>query len=321
MKRFAMVVTIAILATAASISKAGVVVAKAANSKPSGRIVFSRLEAGRYHLYSVRPDGSGLTQLTNGPADDTQPDVSRDGRIVFSRGWGTFPRGPYTQLYIRERNGATHPVLASPSTKADYIPRWSPDGKRIVFTRADPGGEAVPIQTHGAVWIVNANGTGLRPISPPENYQFAAWAPDGRHIAHLGPAPDMAPVLYVTNVDRPFKPRRITKLDAFQPRYSADGSRLVFTSMRDSASWQVYVMRSDGRGQRRLTFTGSHQDKFPSFSPDGKWIAFESTRDNDCPPDLGAQCRPARLYVMRADGSGQHPITAGPADSYPVWVD
>src|SRR2546428_12875007 len=106
--------------------------ARTAHASTPGRIVFSRLEAGGYHLYSVHADGTGLVQLTNGPSDDTEADVSRDGRIVFSRGWGTFPRGPYLQLYVRERGGSVHSLFASPLFTADYYPKWSPDGRRVV---------------------------------------------------------------------------------------------------------------------------------------------------------------------------------------------
>jgi len=139
----------------------------AAHASPGARIVFSRLEAGGYHLYSVRPDGTGMSRLTSGPGDDTEADVSRDGRIVFSHGWATFPRGPYMQLYVRERNGSVHPVFASPSMTADYYAKWSPDGRRIAFTRANPGGEASPLPNNAAVYVVNANGTGLRAVTAP----------------------------------------------------------------------------------------------------------------------------------------------------------
>lgn len=290
---------------------------------PRGTIVFSRLESDGYRLYKARTDGTALTKLTQGPGDDIQSDVSRHGRIVFAHGWGTFPRGPATRIYVRERNGRVRPLLEEfPGVPpmADYFPRWSPDGKRIVFTRANVGGELSPIATNSAVYVVDADGKALRRLTEPNMSGFGTWSPDGREIVFNGPTPNGRFGLYAIDLDaRRSKPRMLSQGMDFQPDWSPDGRFIAFTSFRDGGSWQVYVMRRDGSAVRRLTFTDGHQDKYPTWSPDGKNMVFESTRDNECPPTAGAVCRPSRMYVMRRDGTGQRPISDGPADSYPAW--
>jgi TolB protein len=291
-----------------------------AGASLAGRIVFSRLESDGYRLYAMRLGSTELTPLTDGPGDDIQPDASRDGRIVFARGWGTFPRGPYLQLYVRERNGETRPVFDELGRTQDYSPEWSPDGKRIAFSRASPGGELSPI-ADAAVFVANANGTGLRALTPPNNAQFPTWAPDSRTVAFVHPNPEGGQSLYKIDVDRRgAKPVRLTTGDAYQPSWSPDGRHVAFTARRDGGGWQVYIVGRDGRGERRLTRTGEVSDKYPTWSPDGKTIVFESTRDNPCPGSVaGAACRMSRLYRMRADGTQQRPITDGTADSYPAW--
>src|SRR5438093_11151135 len=67
-------------------------------------------------------------------------------------------------------------------------------------------------------------------------------------------------------------------------------------------------MRANGNDQKRLT-TSPGADSFPSWSPDGSRIVFESTRAGN-----------TDIYVMNADGSDQRPLVADPAaDFAPHW--
>jgi TolB protein len=79
---------------------------------------------------------------------------------------------------------------------------------------------------------------------------------------------------------------------AGSPSWRADGKRIVFTMSAsiDDAS-DVWVMRPDGSGQRRLTDTPVRYEAAPVFSPDGKRIAFIRGEN--------------LIFTMRADGSGQ----------------
>jgi len=74
-----------------------------------------------------------------------------------------------------------------------------------------------------------------------------------------------------------------------------------------SRSGEIYVIRADGRGQRRLTRSRAKQIA-PAGSPDGRRIAFASDRDGKL-----------ELYVMNADGSGQRRLTRSAANAFPAW--
>ena len=70
----------------------------------------------------------------------------------------------------------------------------------------------------------------------------------------------------------------------------------------------IYVMNADGSGTRRLTHNARYNAE-PAWSPDGRKIAFRSTRNGN-----------RDIYVMNADGSGKRNLTRNPAqDGSPSW--
>lgn len=96
-----------------------------------------------------------------------------------------------------------------------------------------------------------------------------------------------------------------------EPRWSPDGSKILFASGRDADGiHELYVMNADGSDQQRLLAWPDSYEWGATWSPDGKYIAFTSTRSFNY-----------EIFVMNADGSGE-PInlTQNPAlDSYPDW--
>ena len=91
-------------------------------------------------LYSVRPDGSGLRQLTSGTVLDSAPIVSPDGkRVVFERRASV---DAAADLYaVRVLGGGLHGLTSGPDD--DHQADFSPDGRAIVFVRdTDPGPNA-----------------------------------------------------------------------------------------------------------------------------------------------------------------------------------
>ena len=92
--------------------------------------------------------------------------------------------------------------------------------------------------------------------------------------------------------------------------------QIAFVSRRDGNP-EIYVMDADGKNPRRLT-NNRADDWFPSWSPDGRRIAFISERDGH--PDRNPGWFTSEIYVMDADGGNQINITNHPSDDRsPSW--
>jgi TolB protein len=97
--------------------------------------------------------------------------------------------------------------------------------------------------------------------------------------------------------------RHLTRLTPFdgsvEPTFSGPlGRRIAFT--RFGATSKIWLMASDGTNERRLIDTPTG-DRFPVFSPDGSWIAFDRSDQN----------RDERIYKVRSDGSDLRRVTRG----------
>jgi TolB protein len=103
--------------------------------------------------------------------------------------------------------------------------------------------------------------------------------------------------------------RRLTQTSAIDtgPCYSPDGRSIAFESDRDG-SQQLYVMASDGSGQRRISF-GEGRYSTPVWSPRGDLLAFTKQLSGSF-----------LIGVMRTDGSGERILTEGFHNEGPTWA-
>jgi Tol biopolymer transport system component len=138
-------------------------------------------EAGIY----IRPLGSlSATKLTSGPTNgfDSNPDIAPDNsRVVFTRFYGN---GIRVEIWIVNTDGSgLHRLLSSGKRWGD--PHFSPDGSKILVQAYD---ERANQGRNSNEYVMNPDGTGLRPLTNEGNGSFAFsgdWSPDGKHITYV----------------------------------------------------------------------------------------------------------------------------------------
>jgi Tol biopolymer transport system component len=172
---------------------------------------------------------------------------------------------------------------------------------------AVPAGAVAPPVTfvaasYGNVVLLTGTGEAVRSFGPGES---PAWSADGKRIAFV-----RGRDVFTVGADGTGL-TRVTRTAAIEesPDWGPDGS-LVYASNR-GGTYELYVQKP-GAAPRRLTHTRFRwqEDRAPAWSPDGRWVAFSSTRpgfDN------------AELYRVRPDGTGLQRLTfTGGTDAQPI---
>ena len=111
----------------------------------------------------------------------------------------------------------------------------------------------------------------------PGDVQAPAWSRDGRTIVFVSWRDGNGEV-YAMDADGS-GPRNLTQHPAkdFRPAWSPNGRRIAFVSRRDGNA-EVYVMNADGSGKRNLTRDRASDDDYPTWSRDGRKLAFLRVR-------------------------------------------
>ena len=265
------------------------------NSLPFDRNITSK-------LWSVNVRTSEKQLLSEG--DAMQPQSSPHGsRIAFWNigRWGPVGKGGVSSnrdIWTMSSNGGNF-LAVTTDAYIDWNPVWSPDGAYLYFL-SDRAGSM-------NLWRVAINELSGKTLSEPEPLTTPArqmgrfrMARDGKRFVYE--SRDFRSSIYAVQFD-PSKetvvgtPIRVAEFSkAFiQPDLSPDGEWIVFSTTEDLGD--IYVIKKDGKEMRQLT-SDVYRDRAPSWSPDGKEIAFYSNRSGQL-----------EIWTIRPDGSGLRQLT------------
>ena len=177
-------------------------------------------------------------------------------------------------------------------------PTWSPDGKRVAFTR------------FGQIFVIDANGKNERRLTrrqPGLHWpaSFPAWSRDGTQIA-FGGTRNLFTVSVADAKLTPLTRSQHSWIGNVTPAYSPDGRTIAFSRSTDAFNSDIFLMAADGSRLRRLTRSQGTHDKrgeemTPAWSPDGRTLVFSSNRDGNL-----------ELYAIDRSGRNERRLTSTP---------
>ncbi|MGP9805868.1 Tol-Pal system beta propeller repeat protein TolB [Paracoccus sp. NSM] len=222
-----------------------------------------------------------------------------DSRVAFVQETGP-KNARIKRIGVMDYDGANIRWMTD-SASLVLAPKFSPDGRQILFTSYDSG--------FPQIRLLDVASVTSRPLTQDAGAMaFApAFSPDGRRIAYSreqGGNSDIWLMDVATGGQRP-----LTNAPSIEtsPSFSPDGSRIVFESDR-SGTPQLYIMGLDGAEPQRISF-GDGRYGTPVWSPRGDMIAFTKR--------IGDRFH---IGVMRTDGSGEKMLTESFLDEGPTWA-
>lgn len=158
-------------------------------------------------------------------------------------------------------------------------PKWSPDGKRIIYVEEDGGTD------YSQITIMDANGNNKRTIVHVGIPSAPCWHPNGSEIVFIKSLNfGSNPEIFIINVDGTNE-RQLTNLHGHvsNPAFSRDGQKILFTSEDSTKTSQIFLMNYDGNDIVQLT----HQTEIFNYANDASWspnvdeIVFSGKNDKE----------------------------------------
>ncbi len=248
-------------------------------------------------IYLADYDGANVKRLTVSRVLNSTPAWSPDGRSIA---YMSYPNGfPDVIVSYLYEGRLTRPANGTIAVH-NFTPAFSPDGRQIAFWSNRNG--------NPDIYIMNVDGTGLRQLtSNPAIDESPTWSPNGQQIAFISDRTG-APQVFVIGTDGTGEERLTYESYASRPTWSPPPfNEIAFTS-RTGPGFDIKVLDLATRAVRQLTF-GLGSNESPSYSPNGRHIAFMSTRGSGL----------KQIYTIGRDGNGLSRVTSTGNNEMPSW--
>jgi TolB protein len=264
------------------------------------KVVFVSTRSGHKEIWEMDYDGANQHEVTRLGSVSLSPRISPDGsRIAFS----ALTKSEWDILmYSLDLNRTvSFPRFGG----MNLSPAWSGDGMKLAFSSsrtADPEIYVADASGANLKRITNSPGPDVSPVWNPKTNAQIAWVSGRTGL----------PQIYTMEADGTNIQRMTDQGYAVSPAWSPNGQFLAFAWIRkygpgEPGASDIYLMDIASKQWVQLTHDGGRND-FPSWSPDGRHIIFQSNRSG------GLQ-----IWTMLADGTKQTQLTTQGTNSQPNW--
>ena len=268
---------------------------------PSGHLIYvnrGTLFAVPFDLDRLEVHGTPIPVLNqigySGANGSAQLDFSQTGTLIYRNGGAG---GGLLTVQWLDAAGKTQPLLAKPD--AYLRPSLSPDGNRLAIATTD-------------IWVYDWQRDTMTRLTFGSTASIdPLWSPDGRYILYEAPGG-----MFWTRSDGAGKPQPLTqsKNTQFPWSFTPDGKRLAFQEQSPETQYDIWTvaLESDGAGLRagkpEPFLQTPFDERHPSFSPDGRWMAYDSN-------ESGVY----QVYVRAFPDKGGKWQISNSGGVYPVW--
>lgn len=253
-------------------------------------------DRGISNIYMSDYDGANQQRVTVTRSLDITPVWSPDAKAIAYTSYRTGYQDILVS-YIYEGR-FSNPTNGTPD-KQNFLPAWSPDGTRLAFTSNRDG--------NSEIYVINRDGSGLRRLTNhPAIDVTPTWSPTGKQIAFTSDRTG-SPQIWVMNDDGSEPHKITTESRCDRPTWSISPNNEIAYASQTGAGYDIMIYDVASGTSKKIT-DGIGSNESPAFSPNGRHLAFTSTRAGK-----------AQIFVIDRDGNNLHQITRAGMNRYPNW--
>ena len=250
------------------------------------------------NVYISDYDGANQRRITVTKSLDITPAWAPDGRALA---YTSYRRG-FADIFVSYLYEGRLENPARGSDKINnYLPAWSPDGSKLAFMSSRDG--------NPEIYVMNRDGSGVRRLTHHQNADVTpTWSPSGTQLAFTSDRSGQ-PQIYIINADGTGMKRISDVSYADRPTWSPPPfNEIAYTGRSSAAGYDVFVYDFSRGSSVRIT-DGMGSNESPAFSPNGRHLAFMSSR--------GAG--KYQVYTIARDGLDLRQMTRSGENRFPHW--
>jgi TolB protein len=245
-------------------------------------------------------DGANQRRITLSNDLNAAPAWSPDGRAIAYTSWRKVSTGGALDVFISRIYQGVFENPTKGRTESNMQAAFSPDGTRLAFVSNRDG--------NNEIYVMNVDGSGVRRLTNhPAADAVPTWSPTGAQIAFTSDRGG-TPQVYVMSAADGSSLRKISS-ESWADRASwspAPYNEIAFAA-QSGPGYDIKVFDLSTGETRRLTF-GEGSNESPAYSPNGRHIAFMSTRKGN-----------SQIFTMTRDGRDVRQVTTTGNNTTPAW--